>query len=233
MTPYSSTVSVPSFSTASSSQTILYDPQNDSNVHALIGVSPFNGYYNSDNIDALIAWASVTFEDFHVFTMDESSKYNLMAQGYSEEDAIKKTRKQDKHLLNKIVRGLEKIGCAQSEARSKILLISDLRHNEKYLDLYQKYYILYQNNADFRSDCLNAARAILHEKISTDMDQAALIAVQYLLEEIPVWFDTPAIMGVSSSVFVYKDLPFYWKKVCCDYNLGAPTQRIYIKSDFS
>ncbi|MBX3457755.1 MAG: tRNA-dependent cyclodipeptide synthase [Candidatus Paracaedibacteraceae bacterium] len=212
---------------------IMYDPRVDSKGHALIGVSPFNGYYNSQNIDVLVAWAAENFKEFHVFTMDGASKYNLMAQGYSEEEAIKKTRKQDKHLYNKIVRALKKIGCPPSDVMSKILLISDLKRNNKYQELYNIYCDFYEKNQDFQEDCLNAAKAILHGKMMTNIDQAAEIAVRYLLEEIPVWFDTPAIMNIQSSVFVYKDLPFYWKKVCCDYNLVSPHQQIYIKDDIS
>jgi cyclo(L-tyrosyl-L-tyrosyl) synthase len=209
---------------------VMYDPAIDGNEHALIGISPFNGYYNSGNIDAFVTWAAANFKDFHLFTMDESSKYNLMAQGYSEAEAVKKTRKQDQHLYNKMVRSLEKLGCSSTEARSKILLISDLKKNKKYQELYAEYYDFYMENEGFRSDCLNAAKAILEDKISSDVDQAIQIAVRYLLEEIPVWFDTPAIMNIPSSVFVYKDLPTYWKKVCCDYDLVAQNQRIYIGS---
>lgn len=209
-------------------QSVMYDPVVDGNDHALIGISPFNGYYNSDNIDTLVTWAAVSFKDFHLFTMDESSKYNLMAQGYSEEEAVKKTRKQDQHLYNKMVRSLEKLGCSPTEARSKILLISDLKKNKKYQELYSEYYDFYMENEGFRSDCLDATKAILEDKISSDVDQAIQIGVRYLLEEIPVWFDTPAIMNISSSVFVYKNLPTYWKKVCCDYDLVAQNQRIHI-----
>jgi cyclo(L-tyrosyl-L-tyrosyl) synthase len=212
-------------------QSIMYNPFIDGNDHAVIGISPFNGYYGSQNIEALVAWAVDNFKDFHLFTMNESSKYNLIAQGYSEEEAIKKTRKQDKHLYNKMVRALEKMGYSPIEATSKILLISHIKKNKRYQELYSYYYDFYLNNLIFKTDCLNATKTFLQEKSITVTDHAIEIAVQYLLEEIPVWFATPAIMNIDLSVFVYKDFPKYWKRICCDYNLVAPNQRIYIKED--
>ncbi len=73
-------------------QSIEYDPKIRPNSHALIGVSPFNGYFTSTNIEKTLTWAHSNFENFEVFTMDKASKYNLMAMGCSENDAIKKRK---------------------------------------------------------------------------------------------------------------------------------------------
>ncbi|MBX9697459.1 MAG: tRNA-dependent cyclodipeptide synthase, partial [Alphaproteobacteria bacterium] len=105
-------------------QSIEYDPKTHPNSHALIGISPFNGYFTTSNIEKTLIWAHSNFENFEVFTMDKASKYNLIAMGYSENEAIKKAKKQDQHLKNKIIRGLESIGFSEDEAKKKILLIS-------------------------------------------------------------------------------------------------------------
>lgn len=209
--------------------TVDYDPSRDRNDHALIGVSPFNGYFSADIIENLIRWSSLNFKSFDLFTMDGASKYNLMAMGYSEEDALKKTMKQDKHLRNKIIRGFEKMGYTQEEALKKIVLISQLKTNERYLELYEFYLLIFKNNPAFRQDCLNASKTILPNKDSQISDDTASIAVKYLLQEIPIWFNSPYILGIESSVFVYKDLPHYWRNVCYNYDLISPNQKLYIK----
>ncbi|WP_010302596.1 tRNA-dependent cyclodipeptide synthase [Candidatus Odyssella thessalonicensis] len=210
-------------------QDFEYNHLVDSNEHALIGISPFNGYFSTQNIENLIRWASNNFKDFDIFTMDSASKYNLMAIGYTEGDAIKKTKKQDQHLQNKIVRCLTNIGLTKEEAQKKIVFISHLYQNERYLELYKEYLNLFKNNTSFRSDCLNASKSILSQKIAEVTDESAYLAVNYLLQEIPIWFNTPYILGINSSVFVYKDLPLFWRNVCYNYGLISPNQKILIK----
>ncbi|MGN6670646.1 MAG: tRNA-dependent cyclodipeptide synthase, partial [Candidatus Nucleicultricaceae bacterium] len=100
-------------------QSIEYNPKIHPHSHALIGVSPFNGYFTASNIEKTLIWAHSNFKSFGVFTMDKASKYNLIAMGYSEDEAIKKTKKQDQHLKNKIMRGLESIGFSEDAAKEK------------------------------------------------------------------------------------------------------------------
>lgn len=103
-------------------QSFEYDPKIHPNDHALICVSPFNGYFTTSNIEDLLRWAHFNFKEYSIFTMDKASKYNLMAVGYTEIEAIKKTRKQDQHLKNKIIRCLEKIGLSLEESEKKYYL---------------------------------------------------------------------------------------------------------------
>lgn len=198
--------------------------------HALIGVSPFNGYFSAINMEILFKWANENFDNFSIFTMDKASKYNLMAMGYEEEQAIKKTKKQDQHLYNKVVRCLINIGFGEEESRKKILLISHLKENERYLKLYKECLGLFENNASFRLDCLNASKCIFANKVEVVTEESTRIAVNYLLEELPIWLNTPYILGIRTSVFVYKDLPPYWYNICYNYGLIAPKQKIFIKS---
>ena len=209
--------------------TIEYDPDRDGNDHALIGISPFNGYFSTQNIENLMRWACRNFKTFDIFTMDGASKYNLIALGYSEEESIKKTNKQDKHLRNKILRGFEGLGFSEDESNKKIVLISSLKDNPRYQELYEFYLKLFAENPQFREDCLYASRSILLGKSKLSIDEAAAISVNYLLQELPVWFNTPYIMDVSSSVFVYKDLPQYWRNICYNYDLISTNQKILIK----
>lgn len=198
--------------------------------HFLIVVSPFNGYFTSKNMEILFKWAKNNCSSFDVFTMDKASKYNLIAMGYDEEQAIRKTLKQDKNLYNKIITCLKNIGFSEEEAERKILLISHLNNNKSYLRIYKKCLNLFETNTDFRNDCLTISKGFLETKVEEVSDSAINIAVNYILEELPVWFDTPSILGISSSVLVYKDFSFYWRSICSNYGLVSNKQRILIKN---
>lgn len=198
--------------------------------HSLIVVSPFNGYFTSKNMEILFRWANNRCRSFDIFTMDKASKYNLIAMGYEESHAIKKTKKQDTNLYNKIITCLKNIGFSDDESQKKILLISHLDKNESYLRIYKKCMELFEVNSDFRNDCLNLSKSFLETKMEKISDQSMYIAVNYILEELPIWFDTPSIMGISSSVLVYKDFSLFWQNICLNYGLVAHNQKILIKN---
>lgn len=198
--------------------------------HGLIGVSPFNGYFSVHNMEILFDWAKDNFHTFDVFTMDKASKYNLMAMGYEEHQAIKKTKKQDQHLYNKIIRCLTSVGFSEEESKRKVLLISHLYNNKRYLETFKKCKDLFDTNSFFRNDCLNASKYMLAGKTELLTDEFTNLAVNYLLEELPIWFNTPYILGLSSSVFVYKDLSLFWHNICYNYGLISPNQKIFIKN---
>lgn len=211
-------------------QSVEYDPTIHQNHHALIGVSPFNGYFTASNIEKTLIWAHSNFDNFNVFTMDKSSKYNLIAMGYAEDEAIKKTKKQDQHLKNKIMRGLKSIGISEQDAEKKILLISHLYENPHYIELYEYCKNLFRSNSSFRDDCLNASEQILLGKTDHITRELLNVSVQYLLEELPVWIDTPYILGIPFSVFVYKDLSEFWCNLFNKYGLVSDNQKILVKS---
>jgi cyclo(L-tyrosyl-L-tyrosyl) synthase len=198
--------------------------------HSLIVVSPFNGYFTSQNMEILFRWANDNCLSFDVFTMDKASKYNLIAMGYEESHAVKKTRKQDINLYNKIITCLKNIGFSEEESKKKILLISHLDKNKNYLRIYKHCMELFETNANFRNDCLNLSKCFLETKMEEISDKSMHIAVNYILEELPVWFDTPSIIGIPSSVLVYKDFSLFWQKICLNYNLVASNQKILIKN---
>lgn len=210
-------------------QCIEYDPETHPNNHALIGISPFNGYFTTSNIEKTLIWAHSNFRSFDVFTMDKASKYNLIAMGYSEDEAIKKTKKQDQHLKNKIMRGLKNTGFSESVAEKKIVLISKLCDNGQYIELYKYCRNLFRSNSFFRDDCLHASKQILLDKTDRITDELLDVSVQYLLEELPVWINTPHILGVPFSVFVYKDLSDCWYNLFNRYGLVSNNQKILVK----
>lgn len=194
--------------------------------HGLIAISSFNSYYSTKNIKLLFSWACENFNDFHVFLMDESSIFNLMAIGYDEHQAIKKTKKQDRNLKNKVIKSLEDLGLNTDK---KIILLSQLSKNDRYIKVYKYYINIFETNIDFKNDCLEATKAMLSGKIQNVNDDAIFLAVKYILDEPPLWFEIPYILNIQSSVLVYNNLSVYWKRICYDYKFLSPQQEIWIK----
>ena len=197
--------------------------------HALIAVSTFNSYFSIKNMKSLFSWAYENFNDFNVFIMDEVSIFNLMALGYDEEQALKKTKKHDRNLKNKVIKSLTNIGFILEESNKKIILLSHLSESDKYIEAYKRYVHIFENNPSFRNDCLGATKSMLSEKIQNVNDEAIYLSVKYLLAELPLWFEIPYILDLPSSVLVYKDLSFFWKRICYNYNLLSPQQEVLIK----
>lgn len=206
-----------------------YDPKIHPNSHALICVSPFNGYFSSQNMEKLFNWTRANFEYFDIFIMDNASKYTLMAMGYEESLAIKKTKKHDRNLYNKIITCLKNIGFSGEDAKGKILSLSHISKNRNYVELYKRYADFFKKDPSFKDDCINASKNILMGKVEKITNESLCVAIQYLLLELPIWFNIPDILGLSSSVLIYKDLPFYWRNICYNYGFLSPNQKLLIK----
>jgi cyclo(L-tyrosyl-L-tyrosyl) synthase len=198
--------------------------------HALIAISPFNSYFSVKNITRLLQWAAETFHQFNLFIMDGASKFNLMALGYDEEKAIKKTNKQDKKLKNKVIKSCMALGMTEKDAHEKIILLSQLSQAQRYSESYKRYKNIFETHGSFRNDCLGATRLMLEHRMETVSDEAVNMAVEYLLAELPLWFDIPYLLDLPSSVLVYKDLSPLWRKIYYHYNLVSPQQELLIKN---
>ncbi|MDR1522845.1 MAG: tRNA-dependent cyclodipeptide synthase [Endomicrobium sp.] len=179
--------------------------------HALIGISPFNSYYSEENLKRLFAWGLNLnhFKEVNIFIPDGISAYTLQAMGYSEEKAKKKTKLHDNNLKNKAIRALVANNVVDVEANNMMVFCSDLMKSESYLKFYDNYKKLYESNEDFKEGCLATSKMVLASKgFQGDMnDEAVGVAAKYFIAELPVYLNTPEILNVSSSLYVYKDLP--------------------------
>lgn len=176
--------------------------------HAMIGVSPFNSYFSEARLTDLFSWAKQHFNSFHVFVPDEATRYTLEAAGYSQARAKKKARRQANYLLNKIKRALLKT--SPKLDLSFVLTNGVLRNNGRYNALLAKVEQRFATDRVFRQQCLECTRWVLEnqvEEIDT-IDEAALLhAVQYFLEEMPLFMDSASIVSAHTSVFCYHQCP--------------------------
>lgn len=172
--------------------------------HALIGISLFNSYYSEERIADLIGWAMKKFKDFHLCVPDILPIFNFLSLGYSEAKAKSKTREQWNRLRNKISRAFVTNGFHEYPTY-KVITISDLTSNNTiYQEIHRKCKFKYENDLKFKEECQKASEAIFGSSFNHENEQKKLdIAVQYLLGELPLYFDTPRILGTESSLVIY------------------------------
>lgn len=194
--------------------------------HAVIGVSPFNSHFSEERLRALFAWAQRNFDDFHVFVPDEVTRYTLEAAGYTEQTARKKARRQARTLLNRIGRALAS-SCGATDM-SRVLTNAVLDDNSAYRSLRDDVESRFNQDADFRRQCLECSRWVLESQIkdTEKIDERALLhAVKYFLSEMPLFMDSAAIAGRTSSVFCYHQCPTILQKLYCDRSHGLIAER--------
>lgn len=170
----------------------------------------FNNYFSTERISHLARWAASTFRSFHVFVPDVPAAYTLEALGYSPRRAKHKARRQATYLRNKITRALETARLDQSA--TLILDWASLSGNAHYESPLDTAHGLFDNDEDFRAECLDASHWVLDKRLSADTqvttEQLAL-AARYFLSELPLFTDTGGIVGTESSVFCYHQaVPF-------------------------
>ena len=99
--------------------------------------------------------------------------------------------------------------------------ISCLKNNSNYVDLKSKCYDLYDNDLNFQRECDLATNWVLsgHQKNLDDLKHKH-IAVRYLLDEMPLFINTPHILDIKTSMFVYHQSPdfihYLYNKLPCN-----------------
>lgn len=199
------------------------------NVTTVVAISPFNSYFCVENMTKLFTWCRDTYDNFIIFIMDYASTHNLIAQGYSEIQAAKRTRKHDKNLYNKVMQSLYNCYPDKNECKERILLLSALLHDKKYMEKLEYYTNIFDTNEKFRLECLNTTRSFSEQNINVGINFSNL-SVKYLLYELPIWFELPYILDCDGVRIVYKGLTERWKILI--YNYGYLSENIvFVEKD--
>lgn len=151
-------------------------------------------------------WGRSNFEAMHFFVPDVPGVYTLEAQGYPRGEAEWKARRQSQYLKNKIRKALLSCDYSAIQASEMTLDWERLAATANYVSLHQKATELFENDASFQAECLEASRWVMTQKVSdtgTLTEDTLRIAVKYFLAEVPLFADTASIVGASSSVFCY------------------------------
>ena len=180
----------------------------------VLGISPFNSYFSESNIERLYSWSLQLFKRIFIFVPDIPTKFTLMALGYEEDQAVKKAKRQCKYLFNKISRVADFQSSAVTLINSDWLSSSTI-YQEKLSSIYQ----LFDSNRSFRDECLQCSRMILEnyrDKVDNITEEALLVAVRYLLAELPLFISSADIFKENSVVFCYHNNPPFLMRIFKD-----------------
>lgn len=181
--------------------------------HALFGISPFNSYFSTERIRRLASWGLSRFERVDFFIPDAPSAYTFEALGYTPEKAAWKARRQGQYPRNKVCTALRALSVAEPEAR--ILGWAELESNQAYAALHTRGQELYENDQEFRTACRETTSWVLSGKLpqGTAPDERQIEgAVRYFLAELPLFADTPSVVGTATSVFCYHQPPAFLRR---------------------
>lgn len=198
--------------------------------HVCFGISPFNSLFSEEYISTLVQWSQERFNNFHLFIPDEPTLYTLEALGYSAEESRRKMKKQINWLKNKMKKALERNHVISYE--DHILDWEKLSANQVFNGELEKAFSLFDNNENFREECILASRWVLENKMEDKVitEKALLKAVKYFLSEIPLFAATHRIVGTQTSLFCYhQSISFHEKFYSCKLALTPSSGQGYAK----
>lgn len=172
---------------------------------ALIGISPFNSYFDEHRIRQLLEFCGQAGRAVFLFVPDEVTRYTLEAKGYETSRALKKMNRQVQYLRNKIVRAANGSGSAPI-----VFDCAELSKRHEYVRRHLELERRFESDPSFRQGCLDTTRWVLAATPSDQInEQAALLGVRYLLAELPMFLHAPEIIGRNEVVFVYHQCPAF------------------------
>ena len=172
--------------------------------HAVIGVSPGNSYFSASRIHDLAHWGLALFErvdfvytDLHVAEMYEAS-------GYTADDARRKAVKNLRGVRAKVLGAVQEADPGGSRLRAHAM--SDFRDNTAYREIHEDLRTRVTSDDEFRTTCEQLVEAFLATKDQQVTVRQREVCMEYVTAEAPLFLDTPAILGVPSSLNCYHQL---------------------------
>lgn len=175
--------------------------------HAVIGISPGNSYFSAQRILDLAQWGMRNFDQVDLIYTDMYVAEMYEALGYDEIEARRKSVKN--------LRGVRaKVNNAAAEAdpsgvRLRARPMSALTDIPAYQAIHSDLTRRLDNDPDFRATCSALVDSFLSSKVlngETATTRQREVCLQYVCAEAPLFLDTPAIMGVPSSLNCYHQL---------------------------
>ncbi|MEU9860816.1 tRNA-dependent cyclodipeptide synthase [Streptomyces sp. NPDC047971] len=175
--------------------------------HAVIGISPGNGYFSAQRVADLAAWGLRNFEQVDLIYTDLHVADMYEALGYPPDEARRKTVKNLRGVRAKVNNAVAATDPGGERLRgrpmSALLDIAAYRHLRKHLD------DLLATDPEFLATCDKLVDAFLSSKVldgQTPTARQREVCLQYICAEAPLFLDTPAILGVPSSLNCYHQL---------------------------
>ncbi|NUS55649.1 MAG: tRNA-dependent cyclodipeptide synthase [Streptomycetaceae bacterium] len=175
--------------------------------HAVIGVSPGNSYFSARRVTDLARWGVAHFDrvdlvytDLHVAEMYETL-------GYSAVDARRKAIKNLRGVRAKVTGAVDAVGAPEGRLRARAM--SSFADDPAYRAIHRHILELLDTDVEFRATCNALVDAFMSDKIldgQAATAQQRAVCLEYVCAEAPLFVDTPAILGVPSSLNCYHQL---------------------------
>lgn len=175
--------------------------------HAVIGVSPGNSYFSAQRIIDLARWGIDNFDrvDFVYTDLHVAEMYETL--GYTDDDARRKAIKNLRGVRAKVNSAVETVGPADGRLRAQSM--SSFTGNSAYQSIHSRIWNLLEADPEFRATCDSLVDSFLSSKVLDGRASTARqreVCLKYICAEAPLFLDTPAILGVPSSLNCYHQL---------------------------
>ncbi|WP_217143779.1 tRNA-dependent cyclodipeptide synthase [Streptomyces sp. AC627_RSS907] len=170
--------------------------------HALIGVSPGNGYFTQDRLAGLLDWAQQRFDRVDIVYTDLHLSCLHEANGCSPDHAQARAKRSVKDTLRRLRRAVERLPSADKvhlQALSACTALPGYQSARQHLDH------ALETDQRFANACDTHVRHLLGpERPATSATMARYqAALAYLRAELPLLLRSPEVFGVPSSVCCY------------------------------
>lgn len=172
--------------------------------HAVIGVSPGNSYFSARRVHDLARWGLALFErvDFVYTDLYVAEMYE--ASGYPPDDARRKAVKNLRGVRAKVHGAVQAVDPGRTRLRAHAM--SDFRDNPAYREIHEHLSLRLATDDEFRTTCAKLVGSYLDGKVRAATDAQREVCLAYVCAEAPLFLDTPAILGVPSSLNCYHQL---------------------------
>ncbi|MET9252703.1 tRNA-dependent cyclodipeptide synthase [Streptomyces sp. NPDC003717] len=172
--------------------------------HTVIGISPGNGYFSHQRVAELAAWGLANFEQVDLIYTDLHVADMYEALGYTAVDAQRKAVKNLRGVRAKVTAAVAAFDPDGVRLRGRPM--SALLDLPAYQRLRGRIGGLLATDVEFRSVCDQLVDAFLTAKVldgRRPSERQRQVCLDYVCAEAPLFLDTPAILGVPSSLNVY------------------------------
>ncbi|GAA5015902.1 tRNA-dependent cyclodipeptide synthase [Kitasatospora paranensis] len=169
--------------------------------HLLIGVSPGNSYFSAGRIAELVHWGRSRFSAVDVVHADLHVEAQFAAAGYPPDAAARRAAKEVKATRRRVERGVADAG----RTAVGVHALSDFTDTAAYRRLHRGVLDALGTDRPLRTATERMAGGFLHSRLDGAAPAADQLAagVAYIAAELPFFLDTPALLGVASSVACY------------------------------
>ncbi|MCL8013875.1 tRNA-dependent cyclodipeptide synthase [Streptomyces sp. AS02] len=172
--------------------------------HAVIGVSPGNSYFSARRVHDLARWGLALFERVDFVYTDLYVAEMYAASGYPPDDARRKAVKNLRGVRAKVLGAVQALD--PGGARLHAHAMSEFRGNTAYREIHDRLKGRLATDDEFRTTCEKLVDSFLAGKEGQVTEAQREVCLDYVCAEAPLFLDTPAILGVPSSLNCYHQL---------------------------